>query len=230
MEYFGDTLNRKQLELRALKIDPMHRTNEAALISSRWFDYAPLLPAQATCLFAHHYKAQVKRWCEAHVDIHSAKDARAFTPDDIFMSRDMTAMWLARQVPDALGIPYDFSLRFANERALNRLFSRFPRPNQLYGEEFELDLRDAWKAYLAYTLRFSNLPQFKASAFTGSINQRRHLAFVLEQVASRPLPHHNLLGRMFNENVLSPQLVANTFDSRVIAQATEVAAMLASQS
>lgn len=230
MEYFGSNLDRKAYEMRSLKIDPMHREGEADLIRSRWFDYARLLPAQATYLFAHHYQEQARRWCVAHVDARTAEEARPFTPDDIFMSRDMTAMWLARRCADAHGIPYDFALHFAQDRALNRLHHRFPRPNQLYGEEFELDLADAWKASLQWSIRYSKELQFRASNYTGSPNQVRHVAFVIGQLKSRQAPHHNTLGRMFNEDVLNPALAAQAFAPEVISLAESVAAKLNAQS
>lgn len=230
MDYFGCDLDRKAYEMRSLKIDPAHREGEADLVQSRWFDYSRLLPAQATYLFAHHYKEQTRRFVEEFIDIRTAEKFRAFTPNDIFMGRDMTAMWLARRIPDKYGIPYEFAMRFAQKRAIERAYHRLPRPNQLYGEEYELDLRDAWNDALTWALRYSREPNFKASASTGSPVQKRHQAFVIGQIKSRPTPHHNLLGRMFHEDVLNPQMAADEFPEDTLPRAIAAAVLLDAQS
>jgi hypothetical protein len=224
--YYGSGMTPREYELRAMKVDALHREDEAGLIQSRWFDYSALHPAQATYLYADLYKQQTLSFAESYIDIRTAADARAFVPDDIFMSRDMTGMWLARRAADALGMPYEFALQFAEQRALNRLFRHFARPNQLYGEEFEIDLTAAWQESLGRSLRYSRSASFLASAFRGSLVQQRHAAFVMAQIKRRALPHHNLLARMFREDVLSPALVEGHFEETQISAAVAAAARL----
>lgn len=230
--YYGSGRAPQEYELRALGIDAMHREDEAALVQSRWFDYSQLHPAQATYLYAALYKAQTLLFAEAFIDIRTAEDARAFVPDDIYLSRDATAMWLARRAADALGMPYEFALQFAQARALNRLFQQFPRPNQLYGEEFEIDLAAAWGEHKARSLCYSRLPRYQAASFSsGSVMQKRHTASVIAQISERPhAAHPGLLARMFSEGVLAPRLAESHFPEAVIVCALKVAKGLDGQS
>jgi hypothetical protein len=200
-------------------------------MESRWFDYHDLHPALATYLYAEIYRRAVVEFNESFVDIRTAEDARAFTPDDIFLSRDLTAMWLARRAADAHGIPYDFVMQFTKHRALNRLFKRFPRPNQLYGEEFEIDLLAAWQDTLARSMRYSRSPKFKAVSQVGKSKlriQHKHEIFVVEQIKKREgkSAHVNLLARMFNEGILDKSTVLSHFEEEVISKAEQEATKL----
>lgn len=224
--YYGSTTTARDCELRAMKIDLTHREDEAGLICRRWFDYASLHPTQATYLYAELYKQQTFFFAESYIDIRTAAEARAFVPDDIFMSRDMTSMWLARRAADALGMPYEFALEFATQRALNRLYQHFPRPNQLYGEEFEIDLSAAWQESLGRSMRYSRDVRYQASSYRDTPMQRRHVTFVIQQIKARALPHHNLLARMFREDVLSPALAEGHFDEAQVAAAQAAASRL----
>jgi len=225
--FIGHDLSRAELELRGMRIDPVHREGEADLMRSRWFDYADMHPVAATYLFAHLYNEQTRRFYAACIDERTAADQVGFTPEDIFYSRDLTAMWLARRCADKNGWPYDFVLEVAQKRFIDKLFHRFPRPNQLYSEEFELDLQDEWRARLARQLVYSRAPRFKAMNFTGQVVQARHANFVIEQIKSRVRPHTGLLGRMLHEDVLSVTMAATRFKPDEVCAALEVAADLA---
>lgn len=227
IKYFGAGQDIRHYEMRSMKIDPAHREHQADLVMSRWFDYSNLHPAQTTYLYAHLYQAQTAKFYEAFIDARTVEKARAFVPNDIFMSRDMTSMWLARAAADALGVPYDFVLQFAQARAFDRTYKSFPRPNQLYGEEFELDLAVAWKESLGCSLRYSRLPRYRVSNFVKTRPQKAHIQFVVDQIKGRALPHVNLLARMFVEDILTPVLVANHFPEATIAEAENAAVRLA---
>lgn len=231
ISFYGDSFSKEEHELRIMRIDPLHRDGEADLFRTRWFDYALMHPVRATYLYAHHYQEQTRIFCETCIDLESAQDARGFFPKDIFMSRDMTGMWLARRACDALGCPYDWALRFAQHRAINRLHRTMPRPNQLYGEEFIIDLTAAWKENLATSLRYSRSDAFKVAAWKGSWVQRQHLAFVLGQVKRRaPESQVNLMGRLMYEGVVSAGLLKNHFSEEAIGRAQSIAVNLDAQS
>jgi hypothetical protein len=216
MERFvGDDLTCDQLELRSLKLDPIHREGEAALMRSRWFDYRQLHPAAATYLFAELYRRETKSFYAEVVDERSVEDCRAFAPDDIFFSRDLTAMWLARRFCDEHGYPYPFVLRFARDRFFSRTQHNFPRPNQLYGEELELDLKVAWAERRQRMIIHASHPHFKASAFKGEVAQAQHIKFVIDQIKARPAPWHKLIARLIHEDVLSAQISTSHFGATV---------------
>lgn len=213
-DFYGHDLDKKLIEVRGLKIDPAHRANEPALMTRRWFDYRDMHPVLATYLYAHHYKEQTARYYEAMVDIRTPERARAFTPDDIFMSRDLTSMWLARASADRLSLPYPFVMRFAQARFFERAQRQFPRPNQLYGEEFEVDLLAAWKEQIGRQLTYASSPRYKAHNWCGQLAQAQHVRFVVEQVKARPAPRHRLIARLMAEDVLSYQQAASNFGAQ----------------
>lgn len=223
MDFFGSDFDKKSLAVRSFRIHALHRAGESDLLKLRWFDQTRMCPVTATYLYAHHYKLQTAVFYETVIDIESVEDARAFSPDDIFSSRDMTAMWLARRCADSHSLPYDFVLRFAQRRALSRYAMRFPRPNQLYSEEFELDVLDEWNATLARSLRYSRQPQYLAENWKGHQDQVRHVIFVADQIRKRaPESHIGLLARMFHEKILSPaNLPQGAFSSHTVAAALE---------
>lgn len=194
-----------------MKIAPEHRVGEAALMRSRWFDYRDMHPVSATYLFAHYYKQQTLKFYEQSIDFRTLEDVRAFAPDDIFMSRDLTSMWLARRFADEHGIPYPFLMRFAHERYFNRAQRQFPRPNQLYGEEMEIDTLAAWKEQLSRQLTYSRLPKFTMSEWRGTKDQAQHVRFVEAQIKSRPAPRYRLLARMLQEDILSLPIIQAAF-------------------
>lgn len=224
--FFGDDVRGADLEARGLRIDPTHRQGEADLMRSRWFDYHDLHPVTATYLFAHRYKEQTRRFCETYIDTRTADEAVAFVPDDIFYSRDLTSMWLARRSADRLGLPYEFVLEVAQKRFVDKLFHRFPRPNQLYSEEFELDLQDEWKARLARQLVYSQRAFFRMRHWRGLVVQARHVKFVVDQIKGREGGHVNLLGRMLHEDVLSVGLAGMHFPAELVKAAAVVASRL----
>ena len=208
MDFVGSEIkDRKSLELLAFRIDPMHRDGEADLMRSRWFDLRDIHPTMATYFYAHCYKVQTRTFYEQVVDIQTSERVRAFAPDDIFKGRDLTAMWIARRAADKLGCPYAWLLRFASDRALNRLYRTFPRPNQMYGEEFELDAADAWQELQARSLQFSKMQAYQALKYRGARRQDEHIAYLVSQVKARhPASHTSLLARCFNEGVLNTHM------------------------
>lgn len=211
-DFYGSDFPLKVLELKGLRIDPSHREHQADLMRKRWFDYRLMHPVLATYWFAHLYQEHTRLFYIECVDIRTAEDARGFSPDDIFMSRDMTSMWLARSAADELGLPYEFVLRFAKKRFLERAMRSFPRPNQLYGEEFELDVRDAWEEQLRRQLTFAKLPRFRASNFRGELDQAQHVNFIVAQIRSRPPSSWpGLLRRCINEDLLSLDMARSRF-------------------
>lgn len=227
MEVFlGYDLTFDQAEDRGMLIHPVHREGEATLMKRRWFDYRKMHPVIATYCYAHYYKRQTQAFYAKCVDTRTAEEVIAFTPDDIFSSRDLTSMWLARRAADQYCIPYPFVLNFAQERFLSRAQRTFPRPNQLYGEEFEQDLLSAWKEQLARQITYSSSPFFKHSAWSNSADQRAHKVFVLAQVAQRPAPRYRLLARLLIEDILSVEEVEQRFGSTEATQALTYAQKL----
>lgn len=226
MDYYGAEADPRTCDALALKIHPTHREGEADLVRSRWFDCVKLHPVQATYLFAHHYQQQTRKFFETYIDSRTADTARGFVPEDIFYSRDLTSMWLARREADKIGLPYEFVMEIAMKVFVQKLFHRFPRPNQLYSEEFVMDLQDAWKERLQTSVQWSRNPYYSVPNWRADLMQVRHVAFVIEQIKRRPKPHVGLLARMFAERVLQPGLLGGRFDPVEVDRALSMARSL----
>jgi hypothetical protein len=216
--WLGSDKTSAEYDAIGMAISETHRSVEASLFASKWIEYKLWHPVRATYYFAECYRRQTTRWMERNRDLLTAEDCVAFTPSDIFKSEDMTSMWLARQSADQHGMTYPFVMEQAMTRFVERAFHRFPRPNQLYGEEFEMDTRDAWQEQLTRSLQYSRDPQ--------TIQDPEHEGFVVQQILARQAGHANLLGRMFKEGVLRPKRMVKHFGSELTIKAVRVAASL----
>lgn len=221
--WFGNGLPDLHYELiGSAKIHSLHRVDEAGLFPSKWAEYVTWHPVRSTYFFSHLYCVQTRVWVERNFDLVGAGKYDAFKGEDIFQSSEATSMWLARQAADRAGIPYPFVMDYASQRFRDRQFHSFGRPNQLYGEEFEIDCLAAWKERVSRGLVYSRDP--------GTCQTLQHESMVVKQILDRPRPHYNLLGRMFREGVLLPERMGQTFGPDTVARAQDVARRLASQS
>lgn len=220
IKFLGDDLTSVEYECLALSIDPASREGESDLYRSRWFDYADMHPAKATYLFAHFYRLQVLKFVETCIDVRTASERATSAPKDVFTSKHLLSFWNARRVCDSVGCPYDFALNLAQNRAHDRMMRVFPQPNQLCGEDFEMDLRDAWTALIARSLRYSKQAHFNMSNYTGTLLQKRHIQSLLMQVKSRPVESQpGLIGRLLSEGALSEAFLHGEFSTAVIKRA-----------
>lgn len=195
------------------------REDEAALQSSRWFDYRHLLPAQATLLFATTYE-EVYR--EKYAQLRDYRDAHKVAPlrgQDIFKSTDLLPLWRARQAADRIGCRYDFYLRFAFDRAWERGWAYMPRPNQLYGEDLVLDVADAWAELRRASLQLARSERFKMARYNGHPDQDAYHDYLIEQVRDREHPHLVLARLIYREKCLPAELAGEQFGSEVLRRA-----------
>lgn len=219
--FFGSDLPLNLLEVKGIKIDPELRAGEATLMRKRWFDYRGMHPILATYLYAHYYQEQVSRFYETVVDIRTVHRARPFSHPDVMNTKDAVPLWNARRAADERGIPYPFVMNFAQERGLSRLYSTFPRPNQLYNEEFLVDLELAWQVRLKSQITTASEPRYRMKQWRGDLDQAAHIRFVMEQIKARAAPRHRLLGRMITEDILCASMVAVHFGPEEAARAEQ---------
>lgn len=204
--------------------------NEVAAMNSRWWEYRGMSPVDTTYLFAKEYKDATIAWNRMCKDDATAESrANYFVPEDIFKSRDLYAIWMARQHADLLCIPYGFLMHFAIRRQLNMTLRHMPRPNQLYSDEFHIDLTAAWSQR---RLEFLQLPT--SADFRERLNRQdcqsawrgQFKSWLFEQVRQRPGPHERILGRLIHERLCSEAEVAGAWDQDVADRALRVANML----
>ncbi len=217
--YYGSELTIADCEMLALtRVDPSMRVAEAVLFNRRWFDHRHLHPVQATYLFAHEYAEAVKRAYVRQKDIRTLDKVKGFDVAGLFASRELTAMWRARQAFDAIGCRYEYALDFIMKRFCDRGWKIFPRPNQLYAEEIVLDVRDAWRAECKAKTQLAKHERFLAENFVGHSDQRAYQAWQIDQVKTRGGNRAMLLGRLLQERALTEDTVREAFGEAVLAQ------------
>jgi len=217
--FYGSALTVADCEMLALtRVDPSLRVAEALLYTRKWFDVRHLHPVQATYLFAHEYAEAVRRAYARQKDIRTLEKVRGFDVESLFASRELTAMWRARQAFDAIGCRYEFALEFIMKRFCDRGWRVFPRPNQLYAEEIVLDVRDAWHRECKAVTQLAKHERFDTRNFTGHPDQLAYQAWQIEQVGTRGGNRAMLLGRLLQERALSEQTVTEAFGASVLAQ------------
>jgi hypothetical protein len=223
-------LNEQEKSKLMLKLPRPCLDREIEAMGCRWWDYRGMSPVDTTYLFAQEYKDATIAWNRMCRDDATAESrARPFVPDDIFQSRDLNAMWMARQHADLLGIPYGFLMNLARQRNLNMTMRHMPRPNQLYSEEFHVDLQAAWAQRCTEFLQLPMSADFRVrlNAYGGRGGWRTEFrAWLFEEVRKRPGPHERILGRLIHEQLCTEFHVASVWDQATADSAARVAALL----
>jgi len=225
--YFGQDLNHLDCEMLAVaRIRPELRAREAELLKTKWFDYRRLHPVKATYLYAARYQEVVQMMYARTKDLEESKEVRAFTPEDVFQCTELVGFWRARQELDSVGVRYEFALRFAMNRFQDRGWRFFPRPNQMLGEEFVLDVRDAWKAECKIRLQLAQEPWLKAENFNGARDQMEYQRWLVDQVKTRTTGPHLSVATLLKEGALIPRFAENHFGPDTMKRARAIAATL----
>lgn len=218
--HYGSTISRDDSWLLEIAHIPQElREQEAELGQSRWFDYRDLLPAQATYLFADFYDVVYREFYAMTRDYESAETVMTRIKEDVFASSELISFWRARQEADRIGCRYDFYLRFIFKRVWDRGHRMLPRPNQLYGEELVLDIKDAWEHTIAVTLQKASKPRFMQNAFVGHPDQTAYYTYLVEQIKKREHPYMLLARLVFKEKVLPEKIAGEHFGGDVLNRA-----------
>jgi hypothetical protein len=224
--YFGSSLNHLDCEMLShARIRPELRVRESALQQTKWFDYRRIHPVKATYLYAAHYQDAVQALYARTKDLEESREIRAFTPEDVFKCGELVGFWRARQELDAIGVRYEFALRFAMNRFSDRGWRFFPRPNQMLGEEFVLDARDAWANECKIRLQIATDPWFRAENFCGAPEQNAYQKWLVDQIKKRPMPHLPIAS-LIKEGVLIERVAEALFGTPTVKRARAVAATL----
>lgn len=219
--FFGEKLTRDDLELRALtRIHPTARQHEAELYTTKWFDYRLMHPAQATYLFAHCYEQAVRDIYAKTKDLEESLqlDVWKGQPDIFHRATDTLSVWRARQFCDRIGVRYDFALRFAMNRAADRGWLMFPRPNQLYEETLIRDVKDAWERHLEAIFETAKHPHYDLANYVGADCQDAYIAWLIARCNTRPRPQAPL-SRCFREGQISREIALKHFEPRLVEEA-----------
>jgi hypothetical protein len=210
-KYIGDSLTNQEywlLEINNIHED--HRIDEAEIQSKRWFDYRRITSAQATYLFAHLYSQIYIEFYKRTVDIRTVDTARAFTPDDIFQSKDLTSLWLARQAADQIGCKYEFYLRVVFEIFISRGWKHLPRPNQIYSEELSIDISRLWEKRCIDILQIADNPFYLESSYISHPDQNNYYEWLASHIKLKEQKHFILSGVM-KQKILPYELALQFF-------------------
>lgn len=218
LDFFGNHLidRPKLVELRAMQINPEHRQREPDLMRSRWYDYRMWHPVIATYFFAHCYKQAAQEFYARYIDARKADRVTGLSEQDCFKGRDAASLWLARGTADRLGVPYPFYLSVVGKRAFERTERRFPRPNQIYGEEVSDDVAIAWAHHIKEQIVYGRHPDFLIKNWRGTPQQGQHIQFLLHQVRQRPAPQHGVLARLLVAGVIDESLIRSYFGDAIL--------------
>lgn len=209
--------------LTLAKIPVEYRKLEPDLYGSKWFDYKPLHPAEATLLFVRLYEGAIRIAYGKYKDVEASARIKVLPYTDPFVSRDIVSFWTARQNYDRIGCRYEFGLRWTMDRFADRGWSFFPRPNQLYGSEMMLDLADAWRIECSAALQIAKLPFFRVENYTGHHDQDAYRQWLIGQVKARGNGEWRALSRLLSERVVDEAAITGHFTPYVIAKASNVA-------
>jgi hypothetical protein len=217
---YGSALTPADCEMLALsRIDQSLRVAESLLYTRKWFDTRHLHPVQATYLFADEYRQAVRRAYAFQKDVRTLDTVKGFDVEGLFESRELTAMWRARQAYDAVGCRYSFALDAIMKRFCDRGWKVFPRPNQLYAEEIVLDVRDAWNRECKAITQLAKHDRFRSENYAGHPDQIAYQAWQIAQVNSRGGNRAMLVARLLQEHALSDRTVIAVFGPSALAQA-----------
>lgn len=224
-DYLGASLTWDDCEMLALaRISEPHRREEPSLFATKWFDYRHLHPVSATYMFAARYAEAVREIYAQTKDRDEAETAYTFSPDDVFLSRELIGFWIARQAFDRIGVRYEFGLRYVMTRFSTRGWRMFPRPNQLYSEELILDVRDAWAAECKNSLQIAKHERFSVANYIAHPDQISYQEWLLQQTQTREHAHRPL-SRLLAENLVTPDVIKLVFGEALLNQAIKLNAV-----
>jgi len=202
-----------------------HLALESTLNRTKWFDYRFMSSMKATAVFAKEYQ----RFFQAkHARTFSSEEApkkRGIPLGGILDSRgELNGTWKARQVADAIGVPYGFFIEAAMSACLDAGWKRIPRPNQLTADWIVVKVTSKWEEWCKATFPRSKLPHYRLENYQGIASQDDHQAWVLQQLKDRGGNSHAVGKVCFLERVVPPALAEMEFGrERLEAARAEVA-------
>jgi hypothetical protein len=178
---------------------------ERQLITGKWFEYRFLNPVAATYLFAHEFKKAYREAYSRNVDTAVSAFITPL-PANLFDAKRVTisGVWRARQVADAMGMPYDIYLQRAFFWTL-RYWQRthLPRPAQLYSDRVIERVAADWEESQSTRLYYSIKPPFKAVNYDARVktldDHHEHLFGLIDR---RSLHGAAVLAEFLDEDLL----------------------------
>ena len=216
------------------KLDPGLIVSETALVGSKWFDYRFMTPLEATELFAQEYAEAFRNSWRRTQDYREAELKRALPKDGLKAKGELTSMWRARQIADAVGMKYDVFLITVMHFFEVRSYRRPPRPNQIYGEKIReplisVALREWSKRQEEAGLyTYSTSPAYKNEVFLGLPAQLDHREFVLRAIRKSHSYADAIAKLHFKLRLIPLEIVEAKFDAGHVDEARRLASSTSS--
>lgn len=169
--FAGAELNALMCDKFAIrKIDQDALVQDVDLFDTKWWDYRTMHPTQATLYFHHVFKTIAPTYVSKYVDMDVAKGYEiGITRNDLRLSKLATirAFWKARQIADAIGVPYDVYIKVALQHFYDnyRMFAttksgkqNLPYPSQMASAMITEKVIKEWEA-IKSSPGFSRLPE-----------------------------------------------------------------------
>ena len=211
-------------ELAYLKIDEKFLTKEAALYSSKWFDYRHLHPTLATYLYAHHYTSEYRKVYQRIRDAEKGKYVTGSKGKDEMQKKSTLGFWKGRQSADELGMPYNLYIgsvmRFLVE---DTIWKRIPTPSQLYSSKVRLFMIDEWAKLLETSIVEPDTAILSDDTEFSREHKRSIEKYLCEQIIKRTNPLYGLSHFMFDRHLITETLALQYFSSDAIEQARRFA-------
>lgn len=188
---------------------------EGELFLTKWFEYRYLSPWQATEEFLRIYSETYRRQFEKYHDKRTADRRAGVTGDSLLKlkPRSRTAIWHARVIADAAGMPYlPFIWRIMEKMGKDR-WKRLPRPNQLLHGKAVIQVMNSWYDELKLKPgQYAKNPEYRAENYVGDQSQIAHREWVAYVVGRL---HHatpsGVAGACFHHRVLPLDLATEEF-------------------
>lgn len=182
----------------AANLEHKRLTTERELQDLRWFAYRFMTPLAATRLFYDTYRRHRVDYVREHKDVELARELPVVSFDDFVLDpKNLALAWSARQAADTFCFPYEYYVEFCFwfwSRRGGGHRSKVPQINQLcyteksrtaWHEEFEKFRNDRIAQAL---ISLTNVPQLKASAFKGTVEQVAARTFIMDQLRGSARP------------------------------------------
>lgn len=222
MEIVGTNLTRQAYEALAIRyVKPALFKGESDLYATKWWDYRPWHPLQATYHFAHAYKLAMRRAIMQRTDLYRGLNAKGLAHEDFLQCSPatITGMWKARQVADGIGCPYDFYCSQAMKYAQKRDWQYLPSPQQLYPKapKFADDIGMvdeiilAWRDRTVTRIVSAESSFFQADAYIGNQHQIEHQAHLVQALRNHPHKCLLLASMVYEQKILLPEVAEKAF-------------------
>lgn len=174
---------------------------EKLLFGTKWFDYRFLSPIQATRAFVDEYAVAAHDVYASTFDAVRADHMTYPTSNWLFgkikldpkpeTKRLLAGYWKARQVADALGMPYELFARLALQQRL-RFWQRtyLPKVYHIYEREFVEKVAERWQDIQREVTHVATHPAYHEDNYRGLKVQNQYHDFLMANPSPTSLAFH----------------------------------------